>query len=339
MTTTEVQGKFTLRSIPANFAHHSAIQGRCFYLLPIQLQNSLRRNWTLLHLLPQEAMAMDWELASAFDGTNIVALFDGTPRPHFLLEGAPDPEVPADLLRERGAQNPAATGGIRKCLAIAKDDRFAAQAYLGWLRSDSSFQQELQGLLKSWDRYIQRFGLPATIMTNGVSALLPRLRAQKGYSELPGFGLAWSSFYERWQLTGMVGPLLPIPVMSHWTGFGCGLSDNPYRQAVAPVSIPSVVPLPSARELRSRMEDLMPRRQGASHLKGWHQIVENPNHSRRVQLTKYARRFKVGHYWQVLVDHYGEFAHGIRGPVRDALAEFLNVPSETMREDIRRTSI
>ncbi len=224
---------------------------------------------------------------------------------------------------------------LKSALPLLDKARLGARAYVGWLLVNPTFCSERDQLLTTRGPYIDQFALPGIIVNDGATTLFPPEPAPAAFPAAQRFAQAWRNFYIRWQLDGMAGPLLPVPVMSHYVGFPHGLSLNRYRQSNAMLSLAPTSPLPDAETFRQLAENGMGRRNGANHLSNWYEIVKNGNRQRARQIERYARIATVAHCWRVLIDHYGRLPKRTFTHLIAAFADHLNIPVPTVGPELR----
>lgn len=309
-----------------------------FYTLPMELLNILGRSQKLKAFL-NRSFAADRAIAEALQRFGSpICVFQSAVISFPFIKELPRPEIPESLLKEWGWSAEQWELNLNACLGQLEPVNRHCRAYMGWLLTNRDFLRERDLLLARWSAQIQEHGMPIPIANDHAEDMMkePAFSACKSpaTASKAEFGTDWCAFYKRWQLSGMVGPWLPIPILAHPVAFGHGLSINSYREMATPSSYPAIAPLPDAETLRKEIEAASGRRHGPPHLRRWMEVVENANRQRDPQITQFERLSRFAHLWRVLTSRYA-IVIGCMEELRLNFADFLNVPEGTIQRDLR----
>lgn len=305
--------------VPAPYRADPLIVGRYYYSLPEDLLQAVVAE---VGEPAFRAAALECErVLAAAAGPPAgyhVGWFDGRPLQYGHLDNPPE-------LFASGKGDPSLLGRLAMLLLPAERAKYGrhyrgggapqaeqrvnwahlhTRAYCGWLLTNRQFLQEHDELVRKHLDQVRQLGL------------FPRLRLDSAMAEAAGFepadeaeaayGDALGEFCDRWELSGLAGPYLPIPLLPQvpvplpllgqrrWTGGTL-------------IFWPHSAPLPPRDELRSMIEDALGRRRAPDHLREWVEQVGANNPARRKD-NRYIRVFVVQHYLRALyLRHPGIF--------------------------------
>jgi hypothetical protein len=98
--------------------------------------------------------------------------------------------------------------------------------------------------------------------------------------------------------------------------------------------LPDIYSVPSREQLRGMLEDSLHRASSAEHLSDWMKLIAADNAAKK-SFAMFARLFEVQHYYRLLHHRHEAALRRKLGPVKDALAAFLEVERRTIDEDLK----
>lgn len=208
-----------------------------------------------------------------------------------------------------------------------------ARAYLGWLLTNILFLQEQDAFFCDWQDALVAGGFPLYVPQSNSYATRGDDRKTVNNTTTT-LSRAYHTLLIRWHLQSFVGPYLPVPQQAHEVLFPHSLSANPLRAGAMGMSVPATMPLPDAEALRARTEASGSRQHAPDHLRGWMAIVQNANRHKQRELTRYARIFRLVHFWRLVHTRHPQIQK-VGLPTRYGLfGAFLDVSDRTIRADM-----
>lgn len=209
-----------------------------------------------------------------------------------------------------------------------------ARAYAGWLGLNVAFIRD------------QEMILSLRSSTIALERLQPLVASESNDSRvaISAFMTARQAFMERWHLAEMADEFLVVPAMPR---IGLGDVTLAAQAAVAEhgthIFLPTVFPVPDRDELRSMIEDAVPREELADHLADWRELVSG-NSQGKQRLTRLARIFEFQHWWHVLHSRHSSALAGRRNAVLKVFANWFdfdteNSPSNSVGIDVLRRDL
>jgi hypothetical protein len=200
--------------------------------------------------------------------------------------------------------------------------------YCGWLLANPEFVEEHDKFFDMFQKPIREIGAlpPMDDRDSIISRSLKRCRN------------AYELLCTRWELAGLAGPYLPIPLQPHLPVLANALHLLPAMARAGGVFIyfPHSHPLPNRKDLRELIEDARSRASTPAHLKEWAKLVGAKNSGKK-GIPHFARLFRLQHWWRVLHHRHWKQASRHMEDLQRALAVFLlgDDPGDTHFETIR----
>ena len=242
--------------VPSQYQTHPLIDGRYFFTLPKELLddvvNAVGENYFDPKLLKLES-----ELSSLNgDHSAYIGFRAGHPIPSNLLgpglnlESLLHDVTPAMRAELGWALTPQNSRGLQTASDRLESDKEICRAYCGWLVSNPQFINEQKAFLAKWEGTAKRFGLDAPVPDDDdpVRHTIP--------TYVP-FTQERDQFLEKWQLTGLSGPLLPKPPMRHAPLSGGKSAVLPNPGLGTTFFFPSIFPMPNRQELLRMVDEAM----------------------------------------------------------------------------------
>lgn len=165
-------------------------------------------------------------------------------------------------------------------------------SYCGWLMCRPKFRAEHDALVQTYPQIVAS-GPPeftehkfdgGSIMDGDQSATMDR----------------WRAFYARWRINKLVAPGLPDPAGVQWADLGHDFTPAHLRESTRGPRIPDTQMLPNGDSLRALMGDSSAVEHDW-HLREWKRLID-PSKPSKKQIERYARLFRLQHYWKALYD-------------------------------------
>lgn len=204
--------------------------------------------------------------------------------------------------------------------------RTAMRGYAGWLILNPLYLHEQEEFFRENTKGISLFG-----MQPPVQLLAGSDRTAEGLFE--PYCRSLGAFCRRWHLTGLAGPFLPQPVGLQFPLLRLPAGPDDSAPLGATLFIPAICPVPGRKELRAMVEEAIPRKQAPANIQAWLEIVRKESSAKKA-LERYARIFRLHHFWRVA---HGRFRSAFTGNVerlRRAFAVFLLDPKNDV--EVRR---
>ena len=222
-------------------------------------------------------------------------------------------------------------------------------AFAGWLLTNPDFLAEHRQLFQDHAAFIGRHGIPRLVTAASdyrtpaerrvAGAVPPFDPADLGASEQGPAGSEaacedFETFYVRWRLQRLETPFLPEPIPPMLPVLHLPSVLGHMRAGGQVFYLPDIFPIPGRDELRELLDDnLRDVGPDADHLSEWRDIIGVANPSKN-QLVRFARQFRVQHAARALYSRHSEALRRQRGRVILALAAWLGVSDETVRDDL-----
>lgn len=206
------------------------------------------------------------------------------------------------------------------------------RAYTGWLMSNLQFLGELDELMQTWEAMVLRWGFDrlGKILPTGMFLPGDDPTADERWA---GYSAAFEQFFARWRLRGMAAPYLPIPLEPLMSGqFPVSVLPQVMNSGGAFV-LPDIYPVPSREQLRGMLDDSLHGIPSGDHLDEWMKLIAADNASKK-SFAMFARLFEVQHYYRLLHHRHEAALRRKLGPVKDALAAYLEVDRRTINDDL-----
>lgn len=323
--------------VPDELRSHPLVANRTFYTLPQQLWAEFREA-TRPRIPDSETTALD-EALSCFAEANpgCVGYRNGYPirddllRPPALRDGV---SAAARTLSQewmvdgwRADDHPGLSD--RRLGSF----RTSQQAYLGWLLTNQIFLDEFRTVRQqvaasnpmcepfSSNRvWTSRFGLTSPSPQSLTESDQPSLQVR--------------AFCCRWRLAMITAPMTLQPLGAQVIAPMPASSEGDAPVMGGCIFIPDIAPLPDRDELRAIMENAVRPPRQDEHLAEWLDLVAADTQGRR-RFDRYARWFPLQHYLRVIYGRYGEQLEGARDRVAAAVANYLRLTPDQLRDDLR----
>lgn len=303
-----------------------------WYCLPPDLLERLAAEVKLPSIDPRLYQFEKDLTASAHRAKSRVGLWDGRP----IDDGALATPLPVTPLKEwilselsDDPNSRALIDNLDQNLAQAEvglDRNWVnAAGYCGWLMSNPTFIDEHDRLLRRWNAHVRRLGFPIRgPLPIGLLDVAPDL--ERPSDEEIEYAEHYSAFLDRWELAAMQAPYLPEPRQIQAPVLLRSQATHLTRGGGQLIYIPANMPLPDRDDLRQMIgwsRNAAPDRQ---HMQSWDRIVHVSNGAKN-RIARYARIFRLQHYWMILHARWGTRLDHKLGKLRLAFAEWL-MPDE-----------
>lgn len=304
---------------------HELVTRRTFFTLPTDLLAAVK------HRVRWEKFdRVLWELeeqigTEASQDAGVVGYNDCQPIFYpYLSERNPDSEVVSSADVKWMGWTEQQADDVNSASGFLASQHNQKMSYCGWLMSKPRFRIEQRAVLESHARCFE-LGPPIFIRHEKVEE-----------SEVRGDQLAaleqWQLFYARWRLNKLVAPGLPDPVGAQWADLGRDFTPAHLRESTRGPRMSDTQMLPDAETLRSLMKES--RADDADkHLRDWKRLIDPSNPSKVQQIARYARIFRLQHYWKVLYSRHGISLKGERGRLELAFADYLDIDVSSIHSD------
>lgn len=295
--------------LPSAYRADPLVVGRYFYSIP---EEFLKAVMSELGEPAFEADALARErILSAAAGPasgHHVGWFDGRPIQYPFLDAPPlifggDSRPLISRLAEQLAKPLRAAfrrahgrAGAGVAERRANEALLNASGYCGWLLTNRKFLDRHDRLVRSHLEQVRRLGLRPRPRPNATQrqalGLSPADDAETSY------GKALRKFCNQWELAGLAGPYLPIPLLPQVGVPAAPLGSRPTGAGGTLIYWPNSARLPERDELRWMIENALRWRKPPKRLAEWTSIVEADTVSHKI--TRYARLLVVQHYLKTL---------------------------------------
>lgn len=196
-------------------------------------------------------------------------------------------------------------------------------SYCGWLMCRPKFRAEHDALVQTYPQIVAS-GPPeftehkfdgGSIMDGDQSATMDR----------------WRAFYARWRINKLVAPGLPDPAGVQWADLGHDFTPAHLRESTRGPRIPDTQMLPNGDSLRALMGDSSAVEHDW-HLREWKRLID-PSKPSKKQIERYARLFRLQHYWKALYDRHASSLDRKIGKLEIAFAEYLGQSQKSIHTD------
>lgn len=331
------------RHISPPATHLNPGWGPCSYVLPRTLLKAALKQLNAKKI-DQRLAEADAEFASAINDTEtLVGYWRQDPLDHDLVRRVQPPSgsgIDDETIRWMG-WNPTK---VRAALDAAEEPyrwiQRGRQAYCGWLSCNPRFVIEHDALWAANRLALEQFGVPRM----GPAVTVGKAAGVEVASEpfLVDLLKAFEQFLRRWGIAQLKGPRLPYPFGDQMPRLGPGYGLQPGHSGETLITYQVSRTAPSLPEglLREVMEDASARDGASAHLTPWMQIVAKGNTARQT-LDRYARLFRLQHYWRVLHERYRDACRRAQARLEPVFADYLGVSTQTIHADLMfiRTSL
>jgi hypothetical protein len=206
-----------------------------------------------------------------------------------------------------------------------------SSAYCGWLLTDPGFCTE-------HDAFFTTFQVPI----REIGGLPPLDGREMEISDaLKPCRLAYQALCARWELAGLVGPYLPIPLQPRLPVPAQAIHLLPAMVKSGGVFMyfPRTHPIPNRKELRERIEHALSRASAPDHIKAWVDLIDAENPGKN-GLHRYVRLFRLQHWWRLIHHRHAPAVIGRIERLQKAFGIFLigddpdDKNFETIRNDL-----
>lgn len=310
-TRATISGDFQPARVPAEYARHLLVARRYFYTFPIELLDEVVDRVGVAAFQP-DLLEMERSLSrECGDHAAQIGFRDGYPIRYDLLA---DPLSLQAAALEGAAGEPALSwlrASTRRNALVTHDAGRGwvvdtCRGYAGWLAVNPTFGAEQKRLFARWQKPVLRHGLPAVRTVAGPERYVA----------------AVADFCARWGLIGLGGPFLPSPARPQVPVPASQRLADQMAALGTTFFLPSLFPLPDRRQLRQMIEEAMGRHRVPPHLQKWNDLIEGDSQAKKA-IERYARLFRLQHYWRVLFSRHRKALKGKLGEVRHAFATFL----------------
>ena len=305
--------------LPEGIKFASLVAGRIYRLLPLALIRSLQREVSS-EIRDAERLEIDASLAAyAEHHPGLVGYCNGRPiiYPHLASTVADSSASDAagilvdfseEDVRSVGLDPRQLRQHLPESLETLSTQRRVLQARCGWLMTNLTYLEEEAAI---------RGQIP--IRPTQTEPVPPeQVRQHLG----------------RWSLVDLVAPGLPIPPGLQMMPVTRSSMVPPHLQGrTVQITLPYFHPLPSGDEVRAWIDRANPLPQ--AHEAEWRQLTDSGNSGKK-SLDRFARYFRVQHYWRVLHTRYPDaMTKASLTSIRHCLADYLDLTPETLRRDLR----
>jgi hypothetical protein len=147
----------------------------------------------------------------------------------------------------------------------------------------------------------------------------------------------WERFLIYWNLAQLPGPFLPLPYGEmHGVPSEIAKLQPGHRRTSDEVTVTSPTAPALPPDIKNSVAGDAGARDGAgAHLDEWFEIIRRGNVAKHQTLVKYARIFRLQHYWRVLHERYGREALAPVEGLIQPFARFLGVGADAIRADLK----
>jgi len=317
---TSISKEHHAADVPKAFAAHELVRDRLFYTVPRALLDAVVR-WATPAALDPGLLPLEQVLGDVCDGHDAqIGFWNGRPVGYPNLNAAPTMTKIAAALPANWQQDPAwqHLAWMKNSATMADIDKLtswndcAARGYCGWLVTNLQFVREHDEFFMTWRETIR---LRASMPYNDQ-------RAQWVANELKPCLDSYLALCGRWQLAGLAGPYLPLPLGPQLPVTDLSLMPLAALAGGTLLYLPNTHPLPDRATLRKMIDDALARHRAPDHLKEWSDLVDAA-HTGKSTIARYGRLFQLQHHWRVLHRRHGPFLHGHRENVVKAMVAVL----------------
>lgn len=319
-------------TVPARFLRHQLVHERYFCTLPADFWNDVV-NRVGRDRFNAELVELESHLSSMCgDHSQHAGFRSGRPITYCLHR---QPVVlPVEQTQAAGmSYNQAQLDNM----ARIAEERFAAmarpaRAYTGWLMTNPQFLGELDGLLETWGEMVRCWGFErlGILLPSGMFLPGDDPTSDERWAD---YSRAFGEFFARWRLRGMAAPYLPVPLEPLMSGrFPITILPQ-LMNSCGVFMLPDIYPIPSRDQLRGMLEDALHGSMEADHLDEWKKLIAGDNAAKK-PFIRFARLFEVQHYYRLLHQRHLQALKRKVGPIKDALATFLDVERRTINDDL-----
>jgi hypothetical protein len=209
------------------------------------------------------------------------------------------------------------------------------RGYCGWLLTNETFLSEHNSLLRRHRRQMGEYRLPTLgSMPEAGSKQSVRRRKKVGRATRD-YARAVDGFLARWQLAGMAGPYLPVPLGPLIPVLSEALITQLMRAGGAMLYFPRNFAIPSEDELRPLIEDAIRGHKPEPHLAPWLEIVSNANPNKGEMMRRYGRIFELQHYLRLLRERHSTALKDNIGRLQQAFSSYFSCSVDQIRQDMR----
>lgn len=319
---------------PSRLLRHPLVESRYFFTLPGTLWNAIIARLGNADF-GAELMELEHALSSICrDHSTQAGFWKGRAFPYRFLRPPAAFRPSAAAAQALGWEIDQAK--LDHALQVAEERsamfRRVTRAYTGWLLTNRDFLTEHDQLFAKWSPMVQRWGLERLGVLQLKSGYLPG-DDPLADSQWPEYRAAFEEFFIRWRLQGLAAPYLPTPLQPLLGGgFPVSVASQINRAGGA-FCYPDIFPVSSRDGLRNLMEDAIHGGNPPEHLKEWMALVAGSNPAKK-PFIKFARLLELQHYWRILHSRHGAAIYRKAGILKEVLATFLEVSTETVHRDL-----
>ena len=214
----------------------------------------------------------------------------------------------------------------------------ARRGFCGWLMTNRTFLAEHDGLFRAHAPTILTFGsknprLPG-LSTTQLQGFIPGAQAANRHQA--AFAQAMQKFCERWHLSDMAGPYLPVHYGVLSPAVTTNLLTPSMQNCGVTIYLPYIYAIPTEDELRALVADALGGKPKFPHLTGWFKIIEKKAANKGIQMRRYGRLFEMQHYRRLLHERYPQIMHRGKQKLIYAFAGYLRQSADTIKYDLRQ---
>lgn len=305
---------------------HPRIAGRTFLTLPKDLLTAVTDR-VGQEKFDRDVLKLDEDIAAfASKHPGLVGFIDGWPIAYqYLNIRTSEEEILSVSDAERMGWTKQQVDAVNGMGGFVANQHNLKISYCGWLMLKHPFRSEHDDLVQTHANVV---GCGPPVFTQ---------QAVEDDTELDGEQSdlmdRWRSFYSKWRINKLVAPGLPDPAGVQWTDLGRDFTPDHLRESTRGPKVSDIQMLPGGDTLRELMADLSPIEEDW-HLRDWKRLIDPSNPSKN-QIDRYARLFRLQHYWKVLFDRHSNSLNRQIGKLELAFANYLGQAKRNIHDDLQ----